>query len=51
MLPDADGLELCQRIRRQTEYPTNIPILMLTAKGDPIDRVLGLELGADDYFT
>ena len=50
MLPDADGLELCQRIRRQIEYPTSIPILMLTAKGDPIDRVLGLELGADDYL-
>lgn len=46
MLPDADGLELCRQIRAQSA----IPILMLTARGDPLDRVVGLELGADDYL-
>lgn len=46
MLPDADGLDVCRRIR--SESP--IPILMLTARGDPADRVVGLELGADDYL-
>ena len=46
MLPDVDGLELCRRIRAQS----NIPLLMLTARGDPLDRVVGLELGADDYL-
>jgi DNA-binding response OmpR family regulator len=46
MLPDVDGLELCRRIRAQS----NIPLLMLTARGDPLDRVIGLELGADDYL-
>lgn len=46
MLPDMDGLEICRTIR-QTD---NIPILMLTAKGDAMDRVVGLELGADDYL-
>lgn len=45
MLPDVDGLEICRRIRTRD----NIPMLMLTAKGDPMDRVIGLELGADDY--
>lgn len=47
MLPDTNGLELCQQLRKQTE----IPIIMLTAKGDPLDRVIGLELGADDYIA
>ena len=47
MLPDANGLELCRRWR--ASHPA-IGILMLTARGDPIDRVLGLELGADDYL-
>lgn len=47
MLPDADGMDLCRQIRREGNQ---IPILMLTAKGDPIDRVLGLEMGADDYL-
>jgi two-component system phosphate regulon response regulator OmpR len=46
MLPDMDGLEVCQRVRSEAD----IPILMLTARGDPIDRVVGLEIGADDYL-
>jgi DNA-binding response OmpR family regulator len=46
MLPDTDGLELCRQIRADS----NIPLLMLTARGDPLDRVVGLELGADDYL-
>jgi DNA-binding response OmpR family regulator len=46
MLPDMDGLELCRHIRAES----NIPLLMLTARGDPLDRVVGLELGADDYL-
>lgn len=48
MLPDGNGLNLCRQIRDQG---LQIPILMLTAKGDPVDKVLGLELGADDYMT
>ncbi len=50
MLPDADGLELCRRIRAFEAPLHAIPIVMLTAKGDPFDRVVGLELGADDYL-
>jgi DNA-binding response OmpR family regulator len=46
MLPDSDGLDICRRIRASSA----IPILMLTARGDPADRVVGLELGADDYL-
>ena len=46
MLPDTDGLDLCRRIRAHS----SIPVLMLTARGDPLDRVIGLELGADDYL-
>ena len=46
MLPDADGLDLCRRIRADSD----LPLLMLTARGDPLDRVVGLELGADDYL-
>ena len=46
MLPDMDGLTVCQKIRAQS----NIPILMLTARGDAMDRVVGLEMGADDYL-
>src|SRR4051794_1076147 len=46
MLPDGDGLDICRRIRGHSP----IPILMLTARGDPADRVVGLELGADDYL-
>ena len=47
MLPDGDGLDVCRRLRAEG---VGIPILMLTAKGDPIDRVIGLEIGADDYL-
>lgn len=47
-LPSMDGLEVCRRIRSETNY---VPILMLTAKSTELDRVLGLELGADDYLT
>lgn len=47
MLPRVSGIEVLRRIRQRTD----IPILMLTAKGDSIDRVVGLELGADDYVT
>ncbi len=50
MLPGIDGLEVCRRIRQSKQYG-NLPILMLTAKGEEIDKVLGLELGADDYMT
>jgi len=50
MLPGIDGLEVCRRIRQSKQYG-GLPILMLTAKGEEIDRVLGLELGADDYMT
>jgi len=46
MLPDMDGLEVCRVLRAND----TIPILMLTAKGDPMDRIVGLELGADDYL-
>ena len=48
MLPDANGLELCRRWR--TAHPA-LGIVMLTARGDPLDRVLGLEIGADDYLA
>ena len=47
MLPGEDGLSLCRKLRAQG----SLPILMLTARTDPIDRILGLELGADDYLT
>lgn len=47
-LPNMDGLEICRRIRSQSNY---VPILMLTAKSTELDRVLGLELGADDYVA
>lgn len=50
MLPDADGLELCRRIRARADAAATLPILMLTARGDPLDRVVGLEIGADDYL-
>ncbi|MEO7242520.1 MAG: response regulator transcription factor [Variovorax sp.] len=50
MLPDMDGLEVCRRIRALPNAMARTPVLMLTAKGDPMDRIVGLELGADDYL-
>ena len=47
MLPEMDGLEVCRKVRATS----NVPIIMLTARGEEIDKVLGLELGADDYCT
>lgn len=47
MLPGVDGFEVCRRVRKNLD----VPIIMLTAKGDDIDKILGLELGADDYIT
>ena len=50
MLPEMDGLEVCRQLRRENNTVTT-PIMMLTAKGDEIDKVVGLEVGADDYVT
>jgi DNA-binding response OmpR family regulator len=50
MLPDADGLDLCRRIRALPGHLAKVAVLMLTAKGDPMDRIIGLEVGADDYL-
>ena len=53
MLPDMDGLEVCRRIKAQSSTSgeqANTAVLMLTAKGDPMDRIVGLEIGADDYL-
>jgi DNA-binding response OmpR family regulator len=50
MLPDGDGLDICRRIRALPPPASSVPVLMLTAKGDPLDRVVGLEIGADDYL-
>lgn len=47
MLPKLDGFEVCQQIR---EF-SSVPVIMLTAKGDDMDKILGLEYGADDYIT
>ncbi len=47
MLPSIDGLEICRRVRNQSD----VPIIMLTARSDDIDKIVGLELGADDYLT
>ena len=47
MLPDISGLEICQKIRENYSYP----VIMLTAKGEEIDKITGLTLGADDYIT
>ena len=47
MLPDADGLDLCRKLRASSD----VPILMLTARGEPMDKVVGLEIGADDYLA
>src|SRR6185503_10592109 len=51
MLPDGNGLDACRRIRSQAHAASNVPIVMLTAKGDAMDRIIGLELGADDYLA
>lgn len=48
MMPEVSGFDVCKKIRQQGN---NIPVILLTAKGEEIDRVLGLELGADDYIT
>ena len=48
MLPEMDGLEVCRKLRQKN---IDIPIIMLTAKGEEIDKVVGLEIGADDYIT
>ncbi|MDQ0572954.1 two-component system response regulator RstA [Variovorax paradoxus] len=50
MLPDTDGLEICRRIRSLPAPASKVSVLMLTAKGDPMDRIIGLEIGADDYL-
>lgn len=50
MLPDIDGLEVCKFLKRNDDYAA-IPIIMLTARGDESDKIIGLELGADDYVT
>jgi two-component system phosphate regulon response regulator PhoB/two-component system alkaline phosphatase synthesis response regulator PhoP len=50
MLPDLDGLEVCKLLRRKEEW-ASIPVIMVTARGEESDRILGLELGADDYVT
>ncbi|HZR93602.1 MAG TPA: response regulator transcription factor [Gaiellaceae bacterium] len=47
MLPDIDGIEVCRRIRRSSD----VPILMLTARDEDVDKIIGLEVGADDYMT
>src|ERR671930_2689794 len=47
MLPKLDGIEVCRRLRTRSQ----VPIIMLTAKGDELDKVTGLEMGADDYIT
>src|SRR5256884_4035767 len=48
MLPELDGLEVCRRLRRDAST-ASVPIIMLTAKSDEVDRIVGLEIGADDY--
>jgi DNA-binding response OmpR family regulator len=50
MMPDVDGFEVCKYLKKQEEF-ASIPIIMLTAKAEETDKVLGLELGADDYVT
>lgn len=50
MMPDMDGFEVCRRLKEETPYE-NIPVIMLTAKGEINDKVEGLDIGADDYMT
>lgn len=50
MLPEMDGFDVCKEMKKSRDT-SNIPIIMLTAKGDEFDKILGLELGADDYIT
>ncbi|KJS11535.1 MAG: transcriptional regulator [Desulfotomaculum sp. BICA1-6] len=50
MIPSLDGLEVCRQLR-QNEATRNIPVIMLSARGEELDRILGLEIGADDYVT
>jgi DNA-binding response OmpR family regulator len=50
MLPDMDGLDLCRQLRGGGGPGADLPVLMLTARGDAVDRIIGLELGADDYL-
>ena len=51
MLPGEDGFAVCRRVRASIAVEANIPIIMLTAKGDDVDRIVGLEIGADDYMA
>jgi DNA-binding response OmpR family regulator len=51
MMPKMDGLEVCRRLRAQSGAGKTVPIIMLTARSEEIDKVIGLELGADDYIT
>ncbi|MEV6678956.1 response regulator transcription factor [Streptomyces erythrochromogenes] len=51
MLPGMDGLEVCRRLRASGTWAHTLPVVMLTARGDEEDRILGLEVGADDYVT
>jgi len=50
MLPHVDGIEVCRRLKRD-ERTARLPVIMLTARQEPVDRIVGLELGADDYIT
>ncbi len=50
MLPDSDGIEICRFLRKEARFFA-VPVIMLTARADEVDRVLGLEMGADDYVT
>ena len=50
MLPDADGFEICKYLKKEERF-SSIPVIMLTAKGEETDKILGLEFGADDYVT
>jgi DNA-binding response OmpR family regulator len=51
MLPKMDGLEVCRRLRGQVGHGKTVPIIMLTARAEELDKVIGLEIGADDYIT